>query len=121
MKKINPLEPFEMSGRVFTYDVDENGALRLKEMKEGEIKAKRKAKSADAFIRPSLQQVKDYFKEKGYKEETAIRAFNHYEAGDWKDSAGKQVKNWKQKMTTNWFRPESKIDPNDEGEIKMVM
>jgi len=57
---------------------------------------------------PSLFDVKSYFKEKKYKEEIAEKAFNFYESLDWKDSKGKEIKNWKNKMVNVWFKPENK-------------
>lgn len=61
------------------------------------------------FTPPLLQDVKDFFKAKGYTEQSAIRAFNHYDLANWHDTGGKPVKNWKQKMNTVWFKPENKI------------
>lgn len=63
---------------------------------------------------PTLQQVKDYFKEKGYSQESAVKAFNYYEAArepndkHWKDGKGNLIKSWKQKMIGVWFKPENK-------------
>src|ERR1035437_8530033 len=50
------------------------------------------------FVPPTLLEVHAYFKEKGYTETSATKAFEFYNCADWKDSNGKQVKNWKQKM-----------------------
>lgn len=58
------------------------------------------------FIPPAVDEVKDYFKAKGYKAEIAQKAFDYYEAAGWIDSKGNKVRNWKQKMIANWFRPE---------------
>ncbi len=61
---------------------------------------------------PSLNEVVEYFKNNGYTEEAAKKAFNFYEAnkdptsGNWKDSRGNIVKSWKQKMQGVWFKPE---------------
>lgn len=60
------------------------------------------------FTPPTLEQVKEYFKEKGYTEQTAIKAFEYYNTANWHDSRGKPVKNWKQKMISVWFKPENK-------------
>ena len=65
------------------------------------------------FIPPLLQDVKDFFKRKGYTESSAITAFNHYDLADWHDTRGNPVKNWKQKMNSVWFKPENKI-PSEE-------
>jgi hypothetical protein len=71
------------------------------------------------FIPPTLDQVKEYFKENGYSEEGAIKAFSHYDLADWHDTEGKPVLSWKQKIHTNWFKPEHKIkvheDPIERG------
>lgn len=64
------------------------------------------------FSPPTLSEVKDYFKEKGYTESSAIKAFNYYEAGNWKDSKGTPVKSWKQKMHGVWFKDENKVTIN---------
>lgn len=60
-----------------------------------------------AFVRPSLEAVKNYFVENGYSPELAQRAYDYYEAGDWKDTAGRPVRNWKQKMRGVWLKPEA--------------
>lgn len=72
-------------------------------------KKNKKEKYKGKFIPPTLIEVKDYFKEKGYKEQTAIKAFEYYESGNWRDSKGDKVKSWKQKMQGVWFKEENKI------------
>lgn len=101
MKKIKENEEFQLGNQVFVYSVNDSGEIVLKAVKKGKYKS--------SFVPPTLEEVKDYFKEEGYKEEIAIRAFNHYNKGDWNDSTGKAVKNWKQKIYTNWMKPEHKI------------
>lgn len=59
------------------------------------------------FIPPDLDEVERYFDSKGYTQEAARKAFEYYQEGDWKDSKGKRVKNWKQKMIAVWFKPEN--------------
>jgi uncharacterized protein YdaU (DUF1376 family) len=54
-------------------------------------------------------EIVNYFKENGYKEEVAKRAFNYYNEANWHDASGKKVLNWKQKMQSVWFKPENKI------------
>lgn len=61
------------------------------------------------FVPPTLLELKAYFNEKGYAESRAIQAFNHYEASDWRNTAGQKLTNWKQSMVNNWFKPEFKI------------
>ena len=60
---------------------------------------------------PTETQVIEYFVENGFVESAARKAHAYYEAGDWKDSQGKPVKSWKQKMRGVWFKDEN-IDPS---------
>lgn len=60
------------------------------------------------FIAPALSEVENYFTEKGYTIEVARKAFEYYSTADWRDSTGKPVKNWKQKMLSVWFKDENK-------------
>lgn len=65
-------------------------------------------KKAIAFVSPSLSEVENYFIEKGYTVEVAKKAFGYYDTAEWRDSTGKAVKNWKQKMISTWFKSENK-------------
>lgn len=58
---------------------------------------------------PSQQEVIQFFQDKGYSAESAIRAFDYYNVSGWKDREGKAVRNWKQKMIAVWFKDENKI------------
>lgn len=57
---------------------------------------------------PTQDEVIQFFKDKGYSPDAAIRAFDYYNAGGWRDRDGKEVKNWKQKMIAVWFKDENK-------------
>jgi phage replication O-like protein O len=70
------------------------------------VKEKRKRKN---FTPPDLEDVVNYFFSNGYTKESGKKAFEYYHEGDWKDSRGKQVLNWKQKMRGVWFKPENEI------------
>ena len=70
---------------------------------------KRKGKSV--FVPPTLEQVKEYFAENGYREEIAIKAFNSYSVANWHDSKNNPISNWKQKMINVWFREEHRLPP----------
>ena len=70
------------------------------------------------FQPPSLDEVLQFFKENGYREDVANKAFNYYTELDWKDSSGKQIKSWKAKMIAVWFKDETKIQKQtDENPI----
>lgn len=92
------------------------GSIDIYKEKEEE---KEQAKEEEGNI-PNLQQVKDYFKLKGYKEEIAIKAFEYYDANNWKDKDGKKVLSWKQKMIGVWFVPENKIQEGSNGQYVMT-
>lgn len=61
------------------------------------------------IVPPTVDEIRSYFKENGYSDDIAIRAFNYYDSAHWKDKSGKSVKNWKQKMIGVWFKEEHKI------------
>lgn len=52
---------------------------------------------------PNEQDVINYFLEKGSTIEQGKKAFEYYDVAGWKDSRGKPVKNWKQKMLAVWI------------------
>jgi hypothetical protein len=86
--------------------VNKNPQRRVKEsiVKES-IKKKGKI-----FTPPELSEVIEYFKENGYKENTAVKMFNSYSVANWHDSQGKPVRNWKQKAINVWFKDENKYE-----------
>lgn len=110
-KKINPGEEFIIHGTVYSYSLVNDKPV---------IKALRAATEKKSFIPPTIEEVKAFFKEKGYVESAAIKAFDYYSAGDWKDAKGEQVKNWKQKMIAVWMRDEFKIkeEPKQTGMVR---
>lgn len=66
------------------------------------------SKKPSVFKKPRLSDVIDYFKENGYTDDSAEKAFMYYEEANWHDAKGDKVKNWKQKMRGVWFKPENK-------------
>jgi hypothetical protein len=79
-----------------------NRNVNKKENKSKEEEMKKK------FKPPLLNEVEEYFTEKGYTIEAARRAFEYYSVNNWVDGKGNEVKNWKQKMIAVWFREENK-------------
>lgn len=67
----------------------------------------------------NVNEIIDYFKDKGYTEESAKKFYDFYSVSDWKDSNGKKVINWKQKAQSVWFTEENKIKPEPK-KIKSV-
>lgn len=64
------------------------------------------AEKKESFVPPTKREWADYFNEKGITDTALMkRAYDHYTANDWKDSQGRQVVSWKQKVLTNWINP----------------
>jgi hypothetical protein len=70
------------------------------------------------FTPPTLQEVIEYFNQNGYTSQSADKFFKYYETGDWTDSKGSKIKNWKQKAQAVWFKPENKAQKEPEGRLK---
>lgn len=87
--------------------LEQPSSIKGKEIKGNERKVKEsKGKEVEY---PTQQQVVDFFGEKGYTKESALRAFDYYASNAWKDKNDKPVKNWKQKFISVWFKPENKV------------
>lgn len=56
-------------------------------------------KKKKVFTSPTLEEVKTYVVEKNLPV-SAKEFWEYFEAGNWKDAKGNQVKNWKQKILT---------------------
>ena len=69
---------------------------------------------------PPIDEVIAYFKENGYSEQSARKAFDYYHASvtetkrHWSDGKGNPIKNWKMKMQSVWFKDENK-EPEKTG------
>ena len=51
------------------------------------------------FVPPTLEEVQEYCKQRNNNVDPK-KFFDYYEVGDWKDSKGNKIKNWKQKLIT---------------------
>lgn len=81
-------------------------------VKESKVK---KRDNRATFVAPSLLDVENYFIEKGYTAQAAKKAFEYYDTAQWRDSTGKSVRNWKQKMLSVWFKDENKQSIQAQG------
>ena len=70
--------------------------LKVKERKVKERKEKDKVKK---LTPPSLSEINSYIQEKGYQVD-GQKFFDYFTESGWVDSAGKPVRNWKQKVIT---------------------
>lgn len=105
MKKIKENEEFQMGGYVFTYSEYPVG-IKLNRIRKSDEKP---TKTVKPFVAPSVAECMDYFLQNGYLASAGQQFYKFYSAADWKDSNGKQVKNWKQKAIGVWFREEYAI------------
>lgn len=103
-KKTSPLNPLEENKNKNIYPpVTPNGVYSpLPENDDGivdieELIAKTPPKKR--FVAPSLDEVQAYIIEKGLIVNGQV-FLDYFTAGNWKDSEGKPVKNWKQKLIT---------------------
>ena len=69
----------------------------------------RETKKGRPFSPPTLEEVRAYVEEKGLPIDPQY-FFDYFTAGDWHDSTGKPVKNWKQKALT-WARHNKQESP----------
>lgn len=81
------------------------------------FKSKKVREKKKPGVASSLQEVKDYFKSKGYTQESAIKFHEYYTELEWLDRNGKPVKNWKAKAISVWFKPENKIKEETKSTI----
>jgi len=93
---------------------------RPRKLYEGkERKGKEGNKGNGKFITPIKEEVIKYFVDNGYTKEYGTTAFDYYNEANWKDSNGKQVLAWKQKMQGVWFKDENKS--SSEADLKGVI
>lgn len=87
-------------------DEMQKDANKVKESKLKESKIS-KVKESKERASPSIEEVKQYFSENKYTEESANKFFNYYSVEDWRDSKGNEVRSWKQKAQSVWFKEEN--------------
>jgi len=109
------------------FRINENNILHLVEYrsdkmsKQGATKGSRNNsknnsnKNNSIYKRPTLDEVNQYIKEKGLSVD-ASKFFDYFEAGDWIDSQGKRVRNWKQKLLTWDRKDDTRARSNSQGE-----
>ena len=100
MKKIALDEEFSAVGGIYVF-TNKEGKIVLQRV--------RNAGKTKEFIPPTLDEVKGFFKERGYIEEAAVKFHDYYTLGNWKDGKGNSVKVWKQKASSVWFTDKNKI------------
>lgn len=79
---------------------------------QNRIEKKRIEKKRIEFIPPTISEIENYGKERGYKI-NAEQIYHYYADNNppWTDRDGNPVKNWKGKLNSVWFKEENKIKP----------
>jgi hypothetical protein len=84
---------------------------------------KKKKRKISVFIKPSLEEFKNYFIINGYPASLAERAYKGYEEANWHKANGIQIINWKQTLWNGWFDEKNKIKSKktiDEQSLEFV-
>lgn len=88
-----------------------NQGDNIEDSKEEKInKKEKKTRAKKEFVPPTYEEVIEYARSRN-REDLARKFFDYFEAGDWIDSKGNKVRNWKQKFIT-W---ESNNPNNEKG------
>lgn len=91
----------------------------------------------EKFVKPTLEEIEEYCKQRNSSVDPKV-FFEYFETGNWVDSKGNKVKNWKQKIITwekqskpkqqkelpNWFDKEQNIHimtNQEEEEINCIL
>lgn len=85
------------------------------DIKENQVREKR-------FTPPTLEEVQAYCQER-HSPVDPVQFFNYFSEGNWTDSKGNKVRNWKQKLLT-WeqYRPQARAKPvNNSDELDAFM
>lgn len=86
----------KLSERERTIEADK---IREDKIRDKEISTNVLTKKVKKFIPPTLDEIESYISEKNLT--VCGRAFlDYFETGDWVDSKGQKVRNWKQKLLT---------------------
>jgi hypothetical protein len=91
---------------------DINPQSKVKESKVNKTKVHKHIKE---FIPPTLEEAKAFFKEHGFSDTLAERAWSGYNVADWHNSKGKKIQNWMQTFIQVWFKEENKDGGNNGG------
>lgn len=104
LQKIKPNEEFYFEGHIFSIALIE-GKAKFKYIRKHDGKAKKEPKP---FTPPSKDEVMTYFFDKGYESFSGSKMWDYYNELGWKDKNGEQVKNWKAKAISTWFKETNK-------------
>ena len=84
---------------------EQNRNIRKKEEKRAHTSKKPQPRKTHRFTPPTVAEVKAYAESRGYPNFDAERFIEYYAVADWHDKKGEPVRNWKQKMLSQWLKP----------------
>ena len=91
--------------------------LFISEDSISEIAGKILELNKSSFVPPTENEMAEFAISKGYDPQCAIVAFDYYTEMEWVDANKKQIKSWKAKLISVWFKPEHKISGNKGGMV----
>ena len=95
-------------------NVNENVNVNVNENVTEKVTKEKKSIKKE-FEPPTLEEVKAWFIENGSTAEAGAKAWQYYTDGEWIDSKGTPVKNWRQKMRGGrWLEDKPKANKPDE-------
>jgi len=95
-----------LSSKKYDKDMIEHMQPHMEDENKDENKDNKRRRKP--FKKPTIEEVKQFFIDNGYKAEIGEDKWHYYNDADWFDSKGNPVLNWKQKMRSVWFKPEYK-------------
>ena len=75
------------------YSIEENS------IEKNSIEKENYKRKSTQFVPPTLEEIQNYINEKNLNVD-AKKFYDYFTVGEWVDSKGNKVKNWKQKLLT---------------------
>ena len=109
---VQPTEkPRQLNTNILNTNLPITDLLTTDLSKEKEIYKEREEVKPKKFTPPTLEEVREYCLERNNNVDPE-QFFSYYQEGEWKDSKGNPVKNWKQKVIT-WEKNDYKPNRNN--------
>ena len=107
-------QPTKSKGKIFIPPSIEEKANELSKTEARTGSSKSRGTAIDL---PTLEQVKEFFKEKNKTELEAEKFFNHFESNGWLVGGKSKMKNW-QAAARNWILNSEKFNTSSNGKPK---
>lgn len=100
---------------IYIYSNNIREEKKNKEKKENILKEK-PHRTRKEFVPPTYEEVIEYAKSRG-REDLARKFFDYFDTGEWIDSKGNKVRNWKQKFITWESNNEKSLQPTSNRSV----